>query len=75
MKYGTDKGVKRNQKMFGRRIEQLKVITKVANESLASVKRDSELATLIQGNIDNIMILVKRIEKLEAEVKRLNEKK
>ena len=27
MKYGTDKGVKRNQKMFGRRIEQLKVIT------------------------------------------------
>ena len=54
---------------------QLKVITKVANESLASVKRDSELATLIQGNIDNIMILVKRIEKLEAEVKRLNEKK
>ena len=27
MKYGTDKGVKRNKKMFGRRIEQLKVIT------------------------------------------------
>ena len=48
---------------------------KVANESLASVKRDSELATLIQGNIDNMMTLVKRIEKLEAEVKKLNEKK
>ena len=48
---------------------------KVANESLASVERDSELATLIQGNIDNMMTLVKRIEKLEAEVKKLNEKK
>jgi uncharacterized protein YqgV (UPF0045/DUF77 family) len=48
---------------------------KVANESLASVKRDSQLATLIQGNMDNIMTLIKRIEKLEAEVKRLNEKK
>jgi uncharacterized protein YqgV (UPF0045/DUF77 family) len=48
---------------------------KVANESLASVKRDSQLATLIQGNMDNIMTLIKRIEKLEEEVKRLNEKK
>ena len=27
MKYGSDKWVKRNKKMFGRRIEQLKVIT------------------------------------------------
>ena len=48
---------------------------KVANESLASVKRDSELATLIQGNIDNMMTLVKRIEKLEQEVKRLKDDK
>ena len=48
---------------------------KVANESLASVKRDKDLANLIQGNMDNIMTLIKRIEKLEAEVKRLNEKK
>ena len=48
---------------------------KVANESLASVKRDKDLVKLIQGNMDNIMTLIKRIEKLEAEVKRLNEKK
>jgi len=27
MKYGSDKGVQRNKKLFGRRIEQLKVIT------------------------------------------------
>ena len=48
---------------------------KVANESLASVKRDSQLATLIQGNMDNIMTLIKRIEKLEQEVKRLKDDK
>ena len=40
---------------------------KVANESmvLASVERDNQLAKLIQGNMDNINLLMQRLEKLE----------
>ena len=45
---------------------------KVANESLASVKRDRDLAKLIDGLMNNMGLLIKRIEKLEE---KLNEKK
>ena len=45
---------------------------KVANESLASVKRDRDLANLIDGLMENMGLLIKRIEILE---RKLDEKK
>tara|TARA_R100001015_G_scaffold6704_1_gene2606 strand:+ start:246 stop:455 length:210 start_codon:yes stop_codon:yes gene_type:complete len=49
---------------------------KVANESmvLASVERDNQLAKLIQGNMDNIILLMQRIEKLEENKLELQQK-
>jgi len=47
---------------------------KITEETMQSVKRDRDLANLIQGNMDNIELMAKRIVKLEEAVKRLNEK-
>ena len=47
---------------------------KITEETIQSVKRDRDLANLIQGNMDNIELMAKRIQKLEEAVRRLNEK-
>tara|TARA_R100001440_G_scaffold26041_1_gene42335 strand:- start:7 stop:174 length:168 start_codon:yes stop_codon:yes gene_type:complete len=47
---------------------------KITEETMQSVKRDRDLANLIQGNMDNIELMAKRIVKLEEAVRRLNEK-